>query len=472
MDNDQFRRSGHEFVDWIADYLRDIERFPVMSRVKPGEVRGKLPSAPPLRGEPMDRIFADFKEIILPGISHWQHPGWNAYFPANNSPESILGEMLSAGLGTMGMSWQVSPAVAELEDLVMGWLRRMLGLPEGFSGVIQDTASTGTLSALLTARERATNYDSNERGLKQPLVAYATRETHSSLEKGIKIAGYGRENLRMIETDENFAMIPDKLETAIIRDRAAGLQPTIVIATLGTTSSTAVDPLRAIGEIAARYGLWLHVDAAYAGTAAVCPENRWMLDGAEYMDSFLFNPHKWMLTNFDCSAYFVKDPGALIRTFEIHPEYLKTDADPYVKNHRDWGIQLGRRFRALKLWFVLRSYGVEGIQAYVREHLRLAQLLKGWIEAEPNFEILAPVLFGLVCFRFNDGRSEAALTEINKTLLDRLNASGAVALSHTVLRGKYTLRMAIGTRTTEERHVRRAWELIRETLRELLQTRK
>jgi len=472
MDNDQFRRSGHEFVDWIADYLRDIERFPVMSQVKPGEVRAKLPSAPPLRGEPMDRIFADFKEIILPGISHWQHPGWNAYFPANNSPESILGEMLSAGLGTMGMSWQVSPAVAELEDLVMGWLRRMLGLPEGFSGVIQDTASTGTLSALLTARERATNYDSNERGLKQPLVAYATRETHSSLEKGIKIAGYGRENLRMIETDENFAMIPDKLETAIIRDRAAGLQPTIVIATLGTTSSTAVDPLRAIGEIAARYGLWLHVDAAYAGTAAVCPENRWMLDGAEYMDSFLFNPHKWMLTNFDCSAYFVKDPGALIRTFEIHPEYLKTDADPYVKNHRDWGIQLGRRFRALKLWFVLRSYGVEGIQAYVREHLRLAQLLKGWIEAEPNFEILAPVLFGLVCFRFNDGRSEAALTEINKTLLDRLNASGAVALSHTVLRGKYTLRMAIGTRTTEERHVRRAWELIRETLRELLQTRK
>jgi aromatic-L-amino-acid decarboxylase len=468
MDNDQFRRSGHEFVDWIADYMRDIERFPVMSRVKPGEIRSKLPSTPPLQGEPMDRIFADFKEIILPGISHWQHPGWNAYFPANNSPESILGEMLAAGLGTMGMSWQVSPAVAELEDLVMEWLRRMLGLPEGFSGVIQDTASTGTLSALLTARERATNYDSNDKGLRHPLIAYATSETHSSLEKGIKISGYGRENLRMIETDENFAMIPDKLEAAIIRDRAAGLQPTIAIATLGTTSSTAVDPLRAIGEIAARYGLWLHVDAAYAGTAAVCPENRWMLDGAEYMDSFLFNPHKWMLTNFDCSAYFVKDPGALIRTFEIHPEYLKTDADPYVKNHRDWGIQLGRRFRALKLWFVLRSYGVEGLQAYVREHLRLAQLFKVWVESEPNFEILAPVRFGLVCFRFNDGRSEEALTAVNKALLDRLNASGAVALSHTVLRGKYTLRMAIGTRTTEERHVRAAWELIRETLRALL----
>jgi aromatic-L-amino-acid/L-tryptophan decarboxylase len=468
MDNDQFRRFGHEFVDWIADYMREIERFPAMSRVKPGEIRSKLPQAAPVRGEPMDRIFADFKEIILPGISHWQHPGWNAYFPANNSPESVLGEMLSAGLGTMGMSWQVSPAATELEDLVMAWLRQMLGLPEGLSGVIQDTASTGTLSALLTARERATNFESNEKGLRRPLAAYATRETHSSLEKGIKIAGYGRENLRMIETDENFAMLPEKLEAAILRDQAAGRQPAIVVATLGTTSSTAVDPIREIGEIAARCGLWLHVDAAYAGTAAVCPENRWILDGAEYMDSFLFNPHKWMLTNFDCSAYFVKDPGALIRTFEIHPEYLKTDADPYVKNYRDWGIQLGRRFRALKLWFVLRSYGVEGLQAYVREHMRLAQLFKGWVESEPKFEILAPVPFGLVCFRFNDGRSEEALTKINKALLDRLNASGTVALSHTVLGKKYAVRMAIGTRTTEERHVRAAWELIREILRDLL----
>jgi len=461
MDNAGFRKYAHEFVDWIADYFENVERFPVMSRVKPGEVRSKLPALPPQSGESMDRIFADFKEIILPGMTHWQHPNWHAYFPANNSPESVLGEMLMAGMGAQGMSWVTSPAATELEDLVMEWLRRMLGLPEGLSGVIQDTASTATLAALLSARERATGFESNEKGLRRPLIAYSSRETHSSIEKGIKIAGYGRENLRIIDTDAAFAMIPAKLEEAIMRDKAAGLQPAIAVATLGTTSSTAVDPLRSIGEICARQGLWLHVDAAYAGTAAVCPENRWILDGAEYFDSFVFNPHKWMLTNFDCSAYFVKDPGALVRTFEIHPEYLKTGVDPYVKNFRDWGIPLGRRFRALKLWFVIRSYGIEGIQAFVREHLRLAQMFKGWVEAEPNFEVLAPVHFGLVCLRFNDGRSEEKLTELNRDLMSRLNASGEIGLTHTVLNGKFTLRLVIGSRLTQERHVRRAWDLIR-----------
>jgi aromatic-L-amino-acid decarboxylase len=465
MDNESFRKYAPEFVDWIADYMENIERYPVMSPVKPGEIRSKLPGSPPRNGEPMDRIFADFKEIILPGITHWQHPGWHAYFPANNSPESVLGEMLMAGMGIQGMSWLTSPAATELEDLVMEWLRQMLDLPSGLQGVIQDTASTATLAALLSARERATNYASNEEGLRRPLVAYASGETHSSIEKGIKIAGYGRRNLRVIETDAAFAMVPAKLEEAIRRDKAAGLQPAVAVATLGTTSSAAVDPLRPIGEICARHGLWLHVDAAYAGTAAVCPENRWILDGAEYFDSFVFNPHKWMLTNFDCSAYFVKDPGSLIRTFEIHPEYLKTGVDPFVKNFRDWGIPLGRRFRALKLWFVVRSYGVKGLQAFVREHLRLARLFKDWIAAEPDFEVLAPVHFGLVCFRINDGRSEEELTKINKALLDRLNASGSIGLTHTVLRGKFTLRMVIGSRLTEERHVRRAWELIRSASR-------
>ncbi|MCX6564870.1 MAG: pyridoxal-dependent decarboxylase [Candidatus Aminicenantes bacterium] len=461
MDNESFRRYAHEFVDWIADYLENIERYPVMAQVKPGEIRSKLPLSPPQSGEPMERIFSDFKDIILPGITHWQHPAWHAYFPANNSPESILGEMLMAGIGAQGMSWLTSPAATELEDLVMEWLRQMLGLPAGLQGVIQDTASTATLAALLSARERATNYASNEEGLRRPLIAYASGETHSSIEKGIKIAGYGRRNLRVIETDAAFAMVPAKLEEAIRSDKAAGLQPAVAVATLGTTSSAAVDPLRPIGEICARHGLWLHVDAAYAGTAAVCPENRWILDGAEHFDSFVFNPHKWMLTNFDCSAYFVKDPGALIRTFEIHPEYLKTGVDPYVKNFRDWGIPLGRRFRALKLWFVVRSYGIEGLQVFVREHQRLAQLFKGWVESETNFEVLAPVRFGLVCFRFNDGRSEEELTKINKVLMNRLNASGTIGLTHTVLSGKFTLRMVIGSRLTEERHVRRAWELIR-----------
>lgn len=468
MENELFRRYGHEFVDWLADYMVSVENLPVMSRLNPGEIKARIPAEAPQRGESMDRIFDDFKTIILPGMTHWQHPGWHAYFPANNSPASVLAELLTAGLGAQGMVWQTSPAAAELEDAVLEWLRKMLGLPEGMAGVIQDTASTATLCALLSAREKATDFESNEKGLKRGLTVYASEETHSSIEKGVKIAGFGRANLRLIPTDAEFAMVPEKLEEAIRKDKEQGLQPACVVATLGTTSSTAVDPLRAIGAIARRHGAWLHVDAAYAGTAAVLPEMRWMLDGAEDMDSFVFNPHKWMLTNFDCSAYYVKEPGWLLRTFEIHPEYLKTGVDPYVKNYRDWGIQLGRRFRALKLWFVIRSYGVEGLQAFVREHLRLARLFKSWVEAEPKFELMAPVRFGLVCFRLNDGLDIGTLNRLNKELLDRLNATGKVYLSHTVLNGKFTLRMVIGQRTTAERHVRAAWELIRELSAELL----
>ena len=468
MDREQFRSAGHEIVDWIADYMDNVESLPVMPEVKPGDIQARLPVEPPAAGEPMDRIFSDFKTIILPGIAHWQHPGWHALFPANNSPASVLAEFLTAGLGTVCMNWQTSPAATELENRVMEWLRGMLGLPGGLQGVIQDSASTATLCALVSAREKATGFESNERGLKRPLIVYATRQTHSSIEKGVKIAGYGRENLHFIDTNSAFAMIPEKLEEAVLRDEAAGLRPACVVATLGTTSSAAVDPLRPIGEIAAAHGLWLHVDAAYAGTAALCPENRWMLDGAELMDSFVFNPHKWMLTNFDCSAYFVKDPEYLVRALEIHPEYLKTRADPYVRNYRDWGIQLGRRFRALKLWFVIRSYGVEGLRAFVREHIRLAQMFASWIESAPGFEILAPSRFGVVCFRLNNGRAEDGLTELNKTFLDRLNASGKIFLSHTVLNGQYALRMVVGQRLTAERHVCAAWDLIRQTGADLL----
>jgi aromatic-L-amino-acid decarboxylase len=468
MDTKEFKKYGHEFVDWIAEYMENIETLPVMSRVKPGEIRARIPIVPPDKAESMDQIFSDFKKIILPGITHWQHPGWHAYFPANNSPVSVLGELLTAAIGAQCMIWQTSPAAAELEDAVLEWLRRMLGLPEGMAGVIQDTASTATLCALLSAREKATNFESNEKGLKRPLIVYASEETHSSIEKGVKIAGLGRENLRLIPSDAEFAMIPEKLEEAILKDKAAGLAPACIVATLGTTSSTAVDPLAAIGRIARHHGLWLHVDAAYAGTAAILPEKRWILDGAEDMDSFVFNPHKWMLTNFDCSAYYVKEPGWLIRTFEIHPEYLKTGVDPYVKNFRDWGIQLGRRFRALKLWFVIRSYGVEGLQAFVREHCRLAQLFKGWVDETPSFELMAPVHFGLVSFRLNDGRDEEALTRLNKTLMDGLNATGKLYLTHTALRGKFTLRMVIGQRATEERHVRAAWDMIKSISAKLL----
>ena len=468
MDKELFREFGYKFVDWVADYMNELEKFPVLSQVKPGDIRNKLPRKPPNQGEPMEKLFHDFKKIILPGITHWQHPSWFAYFPATNSPPSILAELLTAGLGAQCMIWQTSPAAAELEEVVLEWLRKMLGLPEGMAGVIQDTASTATLCALLTAREKATNFEANQEGLKKPLVVYASEEAHSSIEKGVKIAGYGRENLRYIPTDESFAMVPSKLEETVKRDKKRGLKPTCVVATLGTTSSTAIDPLAAIGEICLRHGLWLHVDAAFAGTAAILPEKRWMLEGAENVDSFVFNPHKWMLTNFDCSAYFIKDPGALIRTFEIHPEYLKTGLDAQVKNFRDWGIQLGRRFRALKLWFVIRSYGVEGLQKMVREHIRLAQMFKGWVEEHEDFELMAPVSLSLVCFRLNDGRDEEALNDLNRQLLESLNQTGKVFLTHTSLREKYVLRLSIGSRTTEECHVKEAWELIKTKAAEVL----
>ncbi len=468
MDKETFRKIGYKFVDWVTDYFGQMETFPVCSGVKPGDIRDKLPLEPPTAGESMDKIFLDFKEVILPGITHWQHPSWFAYFPAANSPPSILAELLTAGIGAQCMIWQTSPAAAELEEHVLEWLRQMLGLPEGMAGVIQDTASTATLVALLTAREKATNFEANQKGIRKPLMVYASEETHSSIEKGVKIAGYGKENLRYISTDDSFAMIPAELEKAVEKDKKRGLQPACVVATLGTTSSTAVDPLGPIGEICRRHRLWLHVDAAFAGTAALLPEKKWILDGVENADSFVFNPHKWMLTNFDCSAYYVKDPADLIRTFEIHPEYLKTGLDKQVRNFRDWGIQLGRRFRALKLWFVIRSYGVEGLRKIVSEHIRLAQMFKSWVEEHKNFELMAPVEFSLVCFRLNDGRDEDALDGLNRKFLESLNQTGRVFLTHTALKGKFTIRLAIASRLTQERHVREAWELMKEKAEELL----
>jgi len=469
MDKESFRQYGYQFVDWLVEYFEKIETLPVKPSLKPGDVRKKLPEKPPVQGESMDSVFQDFQDIVLPGITHWQHPSWFAYFPANNSPPSILAEMLTAGLGAQCMVWQTSPAAAELEEVVMEWLRQMLGLPEGMAGVIQDTASTATLVALLSAREEVTNFTANLRGIQKPLTVYASEETHSSIEKGVKIAGYGLENLRYIPTDDKFAMIPEKLEEAIVKDKNKGFQPACVVGTVGTTSSTAVDPLAPIGKICRRHDVWFHVDAAFSGTAAILPEKKWMLEGVEYVNSFVFNPHKWMLTNFDCSAYFVKDEGALIRTFEIHPEYLKTGVDAEVKNYRDWGIQLGRRFRALKLWFVIRSYGVKGLQKIVREHIRLAEMVKDWVEQDERFELMAPVPVSLVCFRLNDGRDENQLNELNKEFLEGLNQTGKLLLTQTSLRGKYVLRMSIAARLTGEKHVREAWKLIQTTAEELLQ---
>jgi len=471
MDQESFRQYGYKFVDWVVDYLNEIEKYPVCSQVKPGDIRALVPEKAPKKGESMEKLFQDFQKIIIPGITHWQHPSWFAYFSANNSPPSILAELLTAGLGAQCMVWQTSPAAAELEEVVLDWLRQMLGLPEGMEGVIQDTASTATLVALLTAREKATNFQSNISGLKDSLRVYISEEAHSSVEKGAKIAAYGKDGIRCIPADENFAMIPSKLEDAIKEDERKKIKPSCVVATIGTTSSTAVDPLAPIGEICRRYNVWLHVDAAYAGTAAVLPERKWMLDGVEHVDSFVFNPHKWMLTNFDCSAYFVKDPGLLIRSFEIHPEYLKTGMDTKVKNFRDWGIQLGRRFRALKLWFVIRSYGIEGLQKMVRKHLQLAQIFKEKVQDAIHFELMAPVNLSVVCFRMNDGRDEKKLEALNKELLDMINKTGRVFLSPTTLKGKYVLRMAICSRTTEERHVLDAWNLISSKAKEILKNR-
>ena len=467
MTSDEFRRHGREVIDWIADYLERVEDLPVLSQVQPGEIRAALPQHPPHQGEPFGALLGDLDDIILPGITHWQSPNFFAYFPANSSGPAILGDLVSSGLGIQGMLWTTSPAATELETHVMDWLVEMLGLPKRFlssgagGGVIQDSASSATLTALLAARERATGFVSNREGVDPRLVAYTSTQAHSSMEKAIRVVGIGSDRLRMIDVDDTFAMRPEALDAAIRADLEAGLIPAFVSATVGTTSSTAIDPLRAIGEICRRHGVWLHVDAALAGTAALLPEMRWIHDGLELADSYVFNPHKWMLTNFDCTAFFVADRSVLIRTLSILPEYLRNQASESgeVFDYRDWHVPLGRRFRALKLWFVIRHYGVEGLQAIVREHLRLAEVFAAWIADDPDFEPAAPVPLNLVCFRHLGG------DERNEAIMNRLNASGRLFLTHTRLDGKFTLRMSIGQTHTEERHVRRAWELIRETAR-------
>jgi aromatic-L-amino-acid decarboxylase len=461
MQPEEFRRHAHAVVDWMADYLRDVGTLPIAPVTSPGHVRQQVPPSPPEEPEPFERLFDDFRRVIVPGMTHWNHPGWMAYFPCNNSPPSILGEMLASAMGAQGMSWATSPAATELEQVVMEWLRQMLGLPASFTGVIQDTASTATLVALLTARERATEFGAGERGLAargSPLTVYASTEAHSSVDKAIKLAGYGLDHLRHVPTDATFALLPDELDRLITADRSQGLIPACVVASVGTTSSTAVDPVREIAAICRRHGVWLHVDAAYAGTAAIVPELRAPFAGVESADSFVFNPHKWMLTNFDCTAYYVRDTAALLRTFQTTPEYLRTSHDPQVVNYRDWGIQLGRRFRALKLWFVIRSYGVDGLRAMIREHVALARDLAGRLAAREDFEVMAPVPFGLVCFRYHPaGASEAELDRINQQLLTLVNATRRFYLTHTRLGGRYAIRLVVGQRTTTREHVDAVW---------------
>jgi len=467
MTPEEFRRFGRAVVDWLAAYRERVASLSVLSRVRPGEVRAALPPAPPEQGENFDTILADIDAKILPGVTHWQSPNFFAYFPANASGPAILGELLSAGLGVQGMLWATSPACTELETHVLDWLVDMLGLPAGFKsggaggGVIQDTASSASLCALLAARERATGFRSDEEGCDGRLVAYASEQAHSSIEKAVRIAGLGRRNLRLVEVDGRFALRPDALARRIEEDRHKGLVPCFACATVGTTSSNAIDPVPEIGRICREEGIWLHVDAAMSGTAALCPEFRHLHAGLELADSYCFNPHKWMFTNFDCDCFWVADRAALIRTLSILPEYLRNKATESgaVIDYRDWHVPLGRRFRALKLWFVIRHYGVEGLRHHVRRHVEVAQEFARKVAASESFDLAVPPPLNLVCFRHRAGDA------FNERLVERLNASGRLYLTHTKLAGKYTIRLCVGQTHTEARHVEEAWRRIAETAR-------
>ena len=470
MNADEFRTHAHKLVEWMAGYMENVEKFPVRSLVSPGDVFRQIPDGPPSESESFDVVMKDFEKIILPGITHWQSPDFYAYFPSNNSPPSILAEMLTATLGAQCMIWETSPAAAELEEKMMIWLRDMIGLPVEFEGVIQDSASTATLAAILTAREKVTNYLINSDGAEEAgtLKVYCSDQTHSSVEKAVKISGIGKRNLVKIPLKEDFSMDAEMLKEAIILDKERGQIPCCVVATIGTTGTIAIDPIKAIGKICREFGIWLHVDAAMAGTALILPEFQWMLDGREYIDSFVFNPHKWMFTNFDCTAYFLKDAGALIKTFEVLPEYLKTRTRGKVNDYRDWGVPLGRRFRALKLWTVIRTYGTEGLKEKIRYHISLAAKLSEMISKESDFEILAPVIISVVCFRYNpSGYNEKQINSLNEKLNHALNDSGKIYLTHTVLNSRYTLRMVTAQTNVTLNHVEKAWELIRETARGL-----
>lgn len=471
MKTEAFRKYGHELVDWMADFMNTVESYPVKSQVAPKDIIRQLPEHPPEAGEDFKTIMADFEQIIMPGMTHWQHPSFHAYFPGNASPPSILAEMLTATLGAQCMIWQTSPSAAELEERMMEWLRDMLGLPGDFSGVIQDTASTATLCAILTAREKYSDFNVNETGFSgdEHYIIYCSNQTHSSIEKGVKIAGLGRKNIRKIDVDENFALKPESLAAAIRADRESGFTPICVVATIGTTSSTAVDPLQPIGEICKKEDIWLHVDAAFSGIALLLPEFRWAIEGIEHADSFVVNPHKWMFTNFDCSAYLVKDPELLVRTFEILPEYLKTREGKKVNDYRDWGIPLGRRFRALKLWFVIRSYGVKGLQDKIRSHIQLANYFEAEIRKTGHFEIIAPTQFNTVCFRYlpEKGMDAERANRLNAVLFEALNDTGEIYLTQTKLNEKFTIRIVIGQTNVEKRHVDKALSLLQAEVKKL-----
>ncbi len=466
MDPEDFRKYGKEVVDWIADYLKDTEKYPVYPNIKPGDIKKQLPDSPPLSPEKMDKILDDFNRIILPGMTHWNHPNFHAYFSITGSAPGILGEMLSAALNVNGMLWRTSPSATELEEVVLDWLRQMLGLPPDFRGVITDCGSASNLVALAAARE-SIHMRIREEGLAgrtdiPKLKLYCSDQTHSSVEKAAIVLGVGQDGVRKIQSDAEYKMDIKALAAAIKEDRKNGWLPFAVVATVGTTSSTSIDPIPAIADICQREHIWLHVDGAYGGIAAIMPEMRYVLDGCNRADSFVTNPHKWLFTPIDCSALYTRHVDILKQAFSLVPDYLTT-AEGNVNNYMDWGVQLGRRFRSLKLWFVIRSFGIEGIISHLREHCRLARELASWIDTDNNFELLAPVPFSVVCFRYHPHgiSDEVKLEQLNTQIIDQVNATGKAFLSHTKLHGKYTIRVAIGNLATTEKHIMNLWNLIK-----------
>ncbi len=466
MDPETFRREAHRVADWIADYLADPSRYPVLAQVSPGDVRKQLPSDPPESGESFDAIFSDFERIILPGITHWNHPGFFAYFAITGSGPGVLAEFLSAALNQQAMLWRTSPSATELEEVVLRWLQRLMHLPDEFEGVIYDTASISTLHALAAARERAVP-GVRERGMagREDLGrfrVYCSDQTHSSIDKAVILLGLGHESLRKIPTDADFRMRVDALRAAIADDRAEGITPLAVVATIGSTSTTSVDPLRDIATICSAESIWLHVDAAYAGVAAMVPGFEHLLDGVETADSLVVNPHKWLFTPFDLSVLYCRHMDVIRGAFSLVPEYLRTTDPSGIRNLMDTGIQLGRRFRALKLWMVMRHFGAEGLRARLAEHMRLARLFASWVEASDDFELLAPVPFSVVCFRWKPTvvQSESAIDRANERLLEAINKTGEIFVSHTRLDNKFVIRLAVGNLHTTEVHVMLAWDLL------------
>ncbi len=465
MTPEEFRKVGHQLIDWIADYRANIAERPVMARTAPGEIKAQLPANPPEAPEPFSAILADLEKIILPGLSHWQHPKFFGYFPSNGMLSSVLGDYVSTGLGVLGLSWQSSPALTELEEVVTDWMRQMVGLSGVWSGVIQDTASTCTLLALLCAREKSTNYSLARGGLQaeeQPLVVYASAHSHSSVNKAALLAGFGRANIHLVDHDESYAMRADALQALIERDLNARLKPCAIVCTTGTTTSTAIDPVESSAQIAQQYGLWLHVDAAMAGSAMILPELRWMWQGIESADSLVINPHKWLGVAFDSSLYYVRDSDHLVRVMSTSPSYLRSPLDEQVKNLRDWGLPLGRRFRALKLWFLIREQGIAALQKRLRRDLENAQWLAAQVRDTPDWRVLAPVHLQTVCVRHEpSGLSNEALDAHTQAWAERVNRSGDAYLTPAILDGRWMVRVSIGSIPTGREHVEALWELMR-----------